>query len=42
LNGIRLMEEVKEAKVVGREAKEANEVPLEEAPVTTPPRSWRA
>jgi hypothetical protein len=39
LNGIRLTEEVQEVKVVGREAKEANEVLLEEAPVTTPPRS---
>jgi len=34
------MDKVKEVTVVGREAKEeANEVPLEEAPVMTPPRS---
>jgi hypothetical protein len=33
------MDEVKEEKVVGREANKANEVLLEEAPVMTPPRS---
>ncbi len=40
MNGTKLMDEVREVKVVGREAKEeANEVPLEEAPVMTPPRN---
>jgi hypothetical protein len=40
LNRIRLIDEVKEVKMVGREAKEeANKVPLEEAPVMTPRRS---
>ncbi len=42
MNGTKLMDEVKEeVKVVGREEakEEANELPLVEAPVMTPPRN---
>jgi hypothetical protein len=39
LNGIRQMDAVKETKVVGREARGVNEVPLGAVPFMTPPRS---